>query len=82
MGKLVGNTNFFVVELDEREDGPEIQEYMGLLTGGRTVPRVFIDKEFIGGADELTALDQSGKLAALLREKGISVHRRRRVFFL
>jgi glutaredoxin 3 len=30
----------------------------------RTVPMIFIDDEFIGGFDELAALDRSGRLAA------------------
>ena len=31
-------------------------------TGWMTVPMIFIGDEFIGGADELTALDRSGEL--------------------
>jgi glutaredoxin len=37
----------------------------------RTVPRVFIDGVFIGGADDAAALDASGKLRALLADKGL-----------
>ncbi len=33
-------------------------------TGWRTVPMIFIGEEFIGGSDELHALDRSGELAA------------------
>ena len=34
---------------------------------GRTsVPQIFIDGEAIGGSDELVALEQAGKLDALL----------------
>jgi glutaredoxin 3 len=71
MEKYLGTTGFKVVELDQREDGPEIQDYMMELTGGRTVPRVFIDGKFIGGADDTAALDESGKLNTMLTEKGI-----------
>ena len=36
-------------------------------SGGRTtMPQIFIDGQHIGGADELMALDRSGKLDALL----------------
>lgn len=37
--------------------------------GGRTVPRIFVYGQFIGGADDVTAKDASGELAALLKEK-------------
>ena len=41
------------------------------LTGGRTVPRVFIDGKFTGGSDDIAALDRSGELARmLLKNKG------------
>jgi glutaredoxin-related protein len=35
------------------------------------VPRVFLDGEFIGGADDVTALDSSGQLERMLRSKGL-----------
>lgn len=41
------------------------------LQGGRTVPRIFVDGQFIGGADDVTAKDASGELAALLKQKGL-----------
>merc|ERR1711862_975043 len=40
----------------------EIQNYMSQLTGGRTVPRVFIGGECIGGGSETSAMAQSGEL--------------------
>lgn len=39
-----------------------IQDYLQQLTGGRTVPRVFIDKKFVGGSDDIHALHEEGKL--------------------
>jgi glutaredoxin 3 len=36
--------------------------------GGRTsVPQIFIDGQYVGGSDELAALDRSGKLDPLLQ---------------
>lgn len=35
------------------------------------MPRVFVDGQFIGGADDVTAKEQSGELAALLSGKGL-----------
>ena len=36
-------------------------------TGRRTVPQIYIDETHIGGYDDLAALDQAGKLDAMLR---------------
>lgn len=33
------------------------------------MPRIFVYGQFIGGADDVTAKDASGELAALLKEK-------------
>ena len=62
-----------VIELDERKDldGGAIQDVLLELTGGRSVPRVFVDGEFIGGGDDTDALERSGKLELMLKQKGI-----------
>ena len=36
-------------------------------TGRRTVPQIYIGEIHVGGYDELAALDQAGKLDAMLR---------------
>ena len=36
-------------------------------TGRRTVPQIYIGDTHVGGFDDLTALDRSGKLDALLQ---------------
>ncbi len=36
--------------------------------GGRTVPQIFIGDEHVGGCDDLFALEQAGKLDAMLAE--------------
>ncbi len=35
-------------------------------SGRRTVPQTFVDKESLGGCDDLMALDRAGRLDALL----------------
>lgn len=35
--------------------------------GGRTVPQIFIGETHVGGSDDLHALDDAGKLDALLK---------------
>ena len=36
-------------------------------TGRRTVPQIFIGAQAIGGYDDLSALDQSGELAEMVK---------------
>ena len=43
---------------------------MKKLTGGRSVPRVFIGGQFVGGGDETAAAHRDGKLQALLEAGG------------
>ncbi|XVF26404.1 hypothetical protein REPUB_Repub14bG0013600 [Reevesia pubescens] len=42
----------FVVELDERDDGWNIQDALSEIVGRRTVPHVFINGKHIGGSDD------------------------------
>lgn len=61
-----------IVELDllqpQRMDA--VQDHLKDLTGARSVPRVFVDGKFIGGADDTIAAYASGKLAEVLVEAG------------
>ena len=45
---------------------PEQREEMMKITGKRTVPQIFIGETYVGGCDDLFALDQAGKLVPLL----------------
>jgi glutaredoxin 3 len=49
------------VDLDLRQ-----REAMMQKTGRRTVPEIFIGGTYVGGYDDLTALDRAGKLDPLL----------------
>ncbi|XP_045451709.1 glutaredoxin-C4-like [Melitaea cinxia] len=55
-----------VYELDQRDDGPEIQENLAQITGFRTVPQVFINGNCIGGGSDVKSLYDSGKLEPML----------------
>lgn len=55
-----------IFELDEREDGGELQNYLQEKTGQRTVPNIFIKQQHIGGSDDLTALHSEDGIRALL----------------
>ena len=56
------------MEIENRDDMNDIQDYLGSITGARSVPRVFINGNCIGGGDETAALARSGELEKLLKE--------------
>ena len=47
-----------------------LQEFMKKKTGGRSVPRVFVGGNFVGGGDETEAADRKGQLQVLLESAG------------
>lgn len=48
----------------------EKRAWLAETTGQRTVPQIFINDKPIGGFDELSALQRTGKLDPLLSEPG------------
>lgn len=58
-------------ELDLRKDGADIQEVLAEMTGQKTVPNIFINKQHVGGCSDLEMAHQSGKLQQLLKNAGI-----------
>jgi len=46
---------------------PEQRQIMMQRTGRRTVPQIYIGDTHVGGFDDLYALEQSGRLDALLK---------------
>ncbi|KAJ3568552.1 hypothetical protein NP233_g5639 [Leucocoprinus birnbaumii] len=61
------NVQSVTFELDEMDEGEEIQSYLLSKTGQRTVPNVFIAQEHIGGCDDTFAAQQNGRIANLLK---------------
>ena len=49
---------------------PAVRAAMAQLVGRTSVPQIFINGQHIGGSDELAALEQAGKLDALLAQPG------------
>lgn len=45
---------------------PARRDEMVTRTGRRTVPQIYIGETYVGGFDELSALDRRGELAPLL----------------
>ncbi|CAD5206206.1 unnamed protein product [Bursaphelenchus okinawaensis] len=58
------------VELDKRNDCDQVQDYLKDITGGRSVPRVFINGKFLGGGDDTVAALKNGSLESKLKEAG------------
>ncbi len=52
------------VNLDKEE--PEVRLELMKKTNQRTVPQIFINEQFIGGFDQLYALEKEGKLNDML----------------
>merc|ERR1711934_853187 len=53
---------FAVLEIENRKDCAQIQAYMKQKTGAQSVPRVFVNGNFIGGGDDVVAKMRSGEL--------------------
>ncbi len=67
---LLDNKGASYVEIDV-EAAPERRQEMQKRAGGRhTVPQIFIDKEHVGGCDDLFELEYGGKLDAMLGTGG------------
>ncbi|KAG9441767.1 hypothetical protein H6P81_017621 [Aristolochia fimbriata] len=56
----------YIVELDLRDDGSEMQDVLLDLVGRRTVPQVFVHGKHIGGSDDTLEALANGKLQQLL----------------
>lgn len=62
------NVNYKAVELDMLEYGNQFQDALHKMTGERTVPRIFVNGTFIGGATDTHRLHKEGKLLPLVHQ--------------
>ena len=51
------------------EDHPGLRQELLARNGRRTLPQIYIGEQYIGGADELAALDRSGELLQLIQAR-------------
>jgi len=51
-------------------DGGAIQDCLQEVSGGRTVPRVFVGGKYIGGGTDVRDLQKKGRLTPLLKDVG------------
>ena len=60
--QLLQRKNIEYVEVNLNTEPTEVREELMARTKHRTVPQIFINDQFIGGFDQLHALDRQGKL--------------------
>ncbi|KAL8696873.1 MAG: hypothetical protein Q9201_007438 [Fulgogasparrea decipioides] len=59
---------FYVIEMDQVDDGADLQDALEEISGQRTVPNIYIQQKHIGGNSDLQA--QKGNLPTLLKDVG------------
>lgn len=64
--RLLKQKNVTFSEVDVLANPGLKAEMIQRANGGRTVPQIFIGETHVGGCDELYALEDAGKLDALL----------------
>jgi glutaredoxin 3 len=68
------DAKYKAIELNQIDDGDDIQSALHKMTGQRTVPNIFIGGAHIGGSSDLDAVVKNGKngktLEELLKEAG------------
>jgi len=64
--RLLKSKNVEFVEFNVMIKPAKRAEMVQRANGGTTVPQIFIGDEHVGGCDELYALEQAGKLDAML----------------
>lgn len=60
----------YVVELDIHPQGQALQDQLLETTGRRTVPNIMVNGVSLGGADDITEMDQAGKLVGKIVDLG------------
>ncbi|KAJ7672194.1 thioredoxin-like protein [Mycena polygramma] len=55
-----------VLELDKRDDGDAIQDYLAEKTNQRSVPNVFVKGQHVGGNDKTQLAFKEGKLVTMV----------------
>jgi glutaredoxin 3 len=64
--RLLGEKGAAFTEVDVSRDPALRAEMVRRSNGGRTVPQIFIGGTHVGGCDDLYALEDQGRLDALL----------------
>lgn len=68
LNEKLGSDKYFLMELDQVDDGAALQDALEDITNQRSVPNIFIGKKHIGGNSDLQA--KKGELDGLLTSAG------------
>ncbi|KAJ9525585.1 hypothetical protein QJQ45_003388 [Haematococcus lacustris] len=71
MASLLQPDQYLVIEIEERPDMADLQDTFKELTGGSSVPRVFVGGKFLGGGDDTARMAENGELKQLLQAEGV-----------
>ena len=63
---LLNKKKVSYTEFDIGADSSKMQEMQEKTNGARTIPQIFIGETYVGGYNELKALEVAGKLKSLL----------------
>lgn len=64
--RLLANKELEYTEINLQNEAPHVRTDLMELTQQRTVPQIFIGDTFIGGFDDMNALNSSGELDKLI----------------
>ncbi|GMT06490.1 hypothetical protein PENTCL1PPCAC_28664, partial [Pristionchus entomophagus] len=59
-----------VIELNKEDQMSEMQDFLETLSGRRTVPQLFLNGQFVGGYDDVKALEDDGEFEKRLMQAG------------
>jgi glutaredoxin 3 len=65
---LLKSKNIEIEEFDIWKDAAKAKEMLQRTNGKRTIPQMFIGDHYIGGNDDLQALNRNGELDKLLSD--------------
>ncbi|XP_042536208.1 thioredoxin reductase 3 isoform X2 [Dipodomys spectabilis] len=63
--------DYNILELDQVDDGANVQEMLLEITNQKTVPNIFVNKVHVGGCDRIFQAHQNGLLQKLLQEDSV-----------
>jgi len=63
------SVKYGVLELDQVENGQDVQNYLIDLTGQKTVPMTFVKGSLLGGCDDTMKANADGRLMALVGDR-------------
>ena len=60
-----------VYEIDRENHGNEVHKALKEMSGRQTIPNVYLNRENLGGDEEVEAMDKNGELAKKLNALGM-----------